>query len=128
MYIPAVNLILWIACSLVVVTFRTSHHMEAAYCHRAAGRLKLFSQSLQTYDGIFFVIFHGFCSFLLLFQYLIRLGKLGRAPGDPHDMILPEPLNKTKNPARGILRLHRVASATSSLPPQRNPRGALFVS
>ncbi|HGF8037511.1 TPA: KUP/HAK/KT family potassium transporter [Enterococcus faecium] len=31
MYIPAVNLILWIACSLVVVTFRTSHHMEAAY-------------------------------------------------------------------------------------------------
>ena len=30
MYIPAVNLILWIACSLVVVTFRTSHHMEAA--------------------------------------------------------------------------------------------------
>ena len=31
MYIPAVNLILWLACSLVVVTFRTSHHMEAAY-------------------------------------------------------------------------------------------------
>ena len=31
MYIPAVNLSLWIACSLVVVTFRTSHHMEAAY-------------------------------------------------------------------------------------------------
>lgn len=31
MYIPAVNLILGIACSLVVVTFRTSHHMEAAY-------------------------------------------------------------------------------------------------
>lgn len=31
MYIPAVNLILWLACSLIVVTFRTSHHMEAAY-------------------------------------------------------------------------------------------------
>ncbi|MGG5357464.1 K+ uptake transporter [Enterococcus sp. DIV0213j] len=31
MYIPAVNFILWIACSLVVITFRTSHHMEAAY-------------------------------------------------------------------------------------------------
>ncbi|KAF1300559.1 MULTISPECIES: KUP/HAK/KT family potassium transporter [Enterococcus] len=31
MYIPAVNLILWIACSLIVLTFRTSSHMEAAY-------------------------------------------------------------------------------------------------
>ncbi|MBO1305774.1 KUP/HAK/KT family potassium transporter [Enterococcus sp. 669A] len=31
MYIPAVNFILWAACSLVVVTFRTSSHMEAAY-------------------------------------------------------------------------------------------------
>ncbi|MGM0125505.1 K+ uptake transporter [Enterococcus sp. AZ194] len=31
MYIPAVNLILWLACSLIVITFRTSTHMEAAY-------------------------------------------------------------------------------------------------
>lgn len=31
MYIPAVNLILWIACSIIVITFRTSTHMEAAY-------------------------------------------------------------------------------------------------
>lgn len=31
MYIPAVNFLLWAATSLVVVTFRTSHHMEAAY-------------------------------------------------------------------------------------------------
>lgn len=31
MYIPAVNMLLWLACSLVVVTFRTSSHMEAAY-------------------------------------------------------------------------------------------------
>lgn len=31
MYIPAINLILWLACSLIVVTFRTSSHMEAAY-------------------------------------------------------------------------------------------------
>lgn len=31
MYIPAVNFILWAACSLIVVTFRTSSHMEAAY-------------------------------------------------------------------------------------------------
>lgn len=31
MYIPLVNLLLWIACSLVVITFRTSSHMEAAY-------------------------------------------------------------------------------------------------
>lgn len=31
MYIPAVNLILWIVCSLIVLTFRTSTHMEAAY-------------------------------------------------------------------------------------------------
>ncbi|MHC5246885.1 KUP/HAK/KT family potassium transporter [Enterococcus sp. LJL120] len=31
MYIPAVNLILWVACSLIVITFRTSTHMEAAY-------------------------------------------------------------------------------------------------
>ncbi|MGM0214064.1 KUP/HAK/KT family potassium transporter [Enterococcus sp. AZ109] len=31
MYIPAINFILWAACSLVVVTFRTSSHMEAAY-------------------------------------------------------------------------------------------------
>lgn len=31
MYIPAINLILWAACSLVVITFRTSSHMEAAY-------------------------------------------------------------------------------------------------
>lgn len=31
MYIPAVNSILWLACSLVVITFRTSSKMEAAY-------------------------------------------------------------------------------------------------
>lgn len=31
MYIPMVNLLLWISCSLVVITFRTSSHMEAAY-------------------------------------------------------------------------------------------------
>lgn len=31
MYIPAINLILWAACSLIVLTFRTSSHMEAAY-------------------------------------------------------------------------------------------------
>ncbi|OJG19706.1 K+ uptake transporter [Enterococcus canis] len=31
MYIPAVNFILWAACSVVVLTFRTSTHMEAAY-------------------------------------------------------------------------------------------------
>lgn len=31
MYIPTVNLILWISCSLIVLTFRTSSHMEAAY-------------------------------------------------------------------------------------------------
>ena len=31
MFIPAVNTILWIACSLIVLTFRTSTHMEAAY-------------------------------------------------------------------------------------------------
>ncbi|PAB01756.1 KUP/HAK/KT family potassium transporter [Enterococcus canintestini] len=31
MYIPAVNFILWLACSLIVLTFRTSSHMEAAY-------------------------------------------------------------------------------------------------
>lgn len=31
MYIPLVNLLLWISCSLVVITFRTSSHMEAAY-------------------------------------------------------------------------------------------------
>lgn len=31
MYIPAINLILWLACSLIVITFRTSSHMEAAY-------------------------------------------------------------------------------------------------
>ncbi|MGG5314693.1 KUP/HAK/KT family potassium transporter [Enterococcus sp. AZ072] len=31
MYIPAVNFILWAACSLIVLTFRTSSHMEAAY-------------------------------------------------------------------------------------------------
>ena len=31
MYIPAVNLILWIICSLIVIAFRTSTHMEAAY-------------------------------------------------------------------------------------------------
>lgn len=30
-YIPSINLILWIACSLIVITFRTSTHMEAAY-------------------------------------------------------------------------------------------------
>lgn len=30
-YIPAVNFILWLACSLIVLTFRTSSHMEAAY-------------------------------------------------------------------------------------------------
>lgn len=31
MYIPAVNLLLWLACSIIVITFRTSTHMEAAY-------------------------------------------------------------------------------------------------
>ncbi|MBO1139164.1 potassium transporter Kup [Enterococcus avium] len=31
MYIPAINMILWAACSLIVLTFRTSSHMEAAY-------------------------------------------------------------------------------------------------
>lgn len=31
MYIPAVNFILWLACSVIVITFRTSTHMEAAY-------------------------------------------------------------------------------------------------
>ena len=31
MYIPAVNLILWLACSAIVLAFRTSTHMEAAY-------------------------------------------------------------------------------------------------
>lgn len=31
MYIPLVNLLLWLACSLIVITFRTSSHMEAAY-------------------------------------------------------------------------------------------------
>ncbi|WP_280737100.1 MULTISPECIES: KUP/HAK/KT family potassium transporter [unclassified Enterococcus] len=31
MYIPAVNLLLWLSCSLIVITFRTSTHMEAAY-------------------------------------------------------------------------------------------------
>ncbi|MHC5269715.1 KUP/HAK/KT family potassium transporter [Enterococcus sp. LJL98] len=30
-YIPAVNFLLWLACSLVVLTFRTSSKMEAAY-------------------------------------------------------------------------------------------------
>ena len=29
MYIPAVNL--WLACSAIVLAFRTSTHMEAAY-------------------------------------------------------------------------------------------------
>lgn len=31
MYIPVINTLLWIACSLVVLTFRTSSHMEATY-------------------------------------------------------------------------------------------------
>ncbi len=31
MYIPSVNFMLWAACSLIVITFRTSTHMEAAY-------------------------------------------------------------------------------------------------
>jgi KUP system potassium uptake protein len=31
MYIPVVNMLLWIICSLIVVTFRTSTRMEAAY-------------------------------------------------------------------------------------------------
>lgn len=31
MYLPAVNMILWVACSLIVLGFRTSSHMEAAY-------------------------------------------------------------------------------------------------
>lgn len=31
MYIPVVNTLLWVACSLVVITFRTSSRMEAAY-------------------------------------------------------------------------------------------------
>lgn len=31
MYIPTINTILWAACSLIVLTFRTSSHMEAAY-------------------------------------------------------------------------------------------------
>lgn len=31
MYIPAINFALWLACSLIVITFRTSSHMEAAY-------------------------------------------------------------------------------------------------
>lgn len=31
MYIPLINTLLWAACSLVVITFRTSSHMEAAY-------------------------------------------------------------------------------------------------
>lgn len=31
MYIPVVNFILWFVCSLIVITFRTSTHMEAAY-------------------------------------------------------------------------------------------------
>lgn len=31
MYIPVVNLLLWVLCSLIVITFRTSTHMEAAY-------------------------------------------------------------------------------------------------
>ena len=31
MYIPVVNFILWFACSLIVLTFRTSTSMEAAY-------------------------------------------------------------------------------------------------
>ncbi|GAA3018789.1 KUP/HAK/KT family potassium transporter [Tetragenococcus solitarius] len=31
MYIPVVNLFLWLACSLIVVGFRTSSKMEAAY-------------------------------------------------------------------------------------------------
>lgn len=30
-YIPSINFILWLACSLIVLTFRTSTHMEAAY-------------------------------------------------------------------------------------------------
>ncbi|EIR3695437.1 KUP/HAK/KT family potassium transporter, partial [Enterococcus faecalis] len=31
LYIPTINLILWFTCSLVVITFQTSYHMEAAY-------------------------------------------------------------------------------------------------
>lgn len=31
MYIPVLNLILWLACSAIVIGFRTSSHMEAAY-------------------------------------------------------------------------------------------------
>lgn len=31
MYIPAMNFLLWLSCSLVVIFFRTSMHMEAAY-------------------------------------------------------------------------------------------------
>lgn len=31
MYIPVVNFILWFICSLIVITFRTSSRMEAAY-------------------------------------------------------------------------------------------------
>ncbi|UUX34243.1 KUP/HAK/KT family potassium transporter [Fundicoccus culcitae] len=31
MYIPVVNFILWIVCSMIVITFRTSSNMEAAY-------------------------------------------------------------------------------------------------
>lgn len=31
MFIPSVNKLIWVACSLIVLTFRTSTHMEAAY-------------------------------------------------------------------------------------------------
>lgn len=31
MYIPVVNFVLWFVCSMIVITFRTSSHMEAAY-------------------------------------------------------------------------------------------------
>ncbi|WP_124058653.1 KUP/HAK/KT family potassium transporter [Vaginisenegalia massiliensis] len=31
MYIPTINILLWMACSFIVLTFKTSSHMEAAY-------------------------------------------------------------------------------------------------
>lgn len=97
MYIPAVNLILWICCSLVVVTFRTSTHMEAAYglsititmlmttlllyyYLTLSGKNKWFALVLTVFFGfietIFFVssavkFFHG--GFVAVFMALIIL-------------------------------------------------------
>lgn len=76
MYIPAVNLILWLACSAIVLAFRTSTHMEAAYLislfFAAIEVVFFFSSAAKFFHGGYVAV--GMAVFLLCIMIIWERG------------------------------------------------------